>query len=182
MLRDDDNTLSFSQSSSSVSRYLFRALIKTNLPLLSGGKVIFSPLQTSLSCYLLKVHNAAWISICRLSIYAILHTNKLFVLSDGTSAVHNRNVTLHVAICPLSTTTTRARQINQTYQNYLSFATPGGSSSMKSFFGPALAGSPMLHGVGPNPTKTRFILKHKLRTLQYLRAHGILQNSIRPSQ
>ena len=33
----------------------------------------------------------------------------------------------------------------------------------------------MLHG--PNPTKTRFILKHTLRTLQYLRAHGSLQNS-----
>ena len=33
----------------------------------------------------------------------------------------------------------------------------------------------LLHG--PNPTKTRFILKYKLRTLQYLRAHGILQNS-----
>ena len=46
---------------------------------------------------------------------------------------------------------------------------------MKSFFDPVLAGSSMLHG--PNPTKTRFILKHKLRTLQYLRAHGILQNS-----
>ena len=30
---------------------------------------------------------------------------------------------------------------------------------------------------GPNPTKTRVILKHKLRTLQYLRAYGILQNS-----
>ena len=70
---------------------------------------------------------------------------------------------------------TRARQINQTYQNYLSFATPGGSSSMKSFFGPVLAGSPMLHS--PNLTKTRFILKRKLGTLQYLRAHGILQNS-----
>ena len=44
---------------------------------------------------------------------------------------------------------------------------------MKNFFGPVLAGSPMLHG--PNPTKTRFILKYKHRTLQYLRAHGIFQ-------
>ena len=31
----------------------------------------------------------------------------------------------------------------------------------------------LLHG--PNPAKTRFILKHKLRTLQCLRAHGIFR-------
>ena len=56
-------------------------------------------------------------------------------------------MTFPVAISPQSTEPqpTRSRQINQTCQNHLSFAIPSGSSSMKSFFGQVLAGSPMLH-------------------------------------
>ena len=43
-------------------------------------------------------------------------------------------------------TTTNSRSTNQpNVPTTLSFTTPGGSSSMKSFFGPVLAGSPMLH-------------------------------------
>ena len=61
------------------------------------------------------------------------------------TAIHNRNVILHVTISPLSTTTNLHSTNQRTYQIYLSFATPGGSSSMKSFFGSVLARLLMSH-------------------------------------
>ena len=60
-------------------------------------------------------------------------------------------------------TTTNSRSTNQpNVPTTLSFTTPGGSSSMKSFFVPVLAGSPMLHAQ----------IKSSSELFITLRAHG----------
>ena len=80
---------------------------------------------------------------------------------------------------------TRTRQINQTYQNFLFLATPDGSSSVKSFFGPVLAGSPMLHAqIRPkhvllqaqtpyfSMAQSTWIFTHTTQTPVYFAVHG----------